>query len=99
MHDRARPSLRNPARNALPSVPVPKNRPHGQAGHVGQIRFSDWLKFQILPSDWSVCILTPYTTVISCKIILQAFVSNAEIISVERKKRYYSVNSTLLNSI
>ena len=37
--------------------------------------------------------------VISFEIILQAFVSNAEIISIERKKRYYSANSTLLNSM
>ena len=68
MHDRARPSPPNPARNALPSVPVPKNRPHDQAGHVGQIRLSDWLKFEILPSDWSVCILTPCTTIVKGQI-------------------------------
>ena len=43
-------------------VPVPKNRPHGQPGHVGQIRLSDWSKFVILCSDWSVTKPTPFTT-------------------------------------
>ena len=40
----------------------PKNRPHGQPGHVGQIRLSDWSKFVILRSDWSVTKPTPFTT-------------------------------------
>ena len=44
------------------SVPVTKNRPRGRAGHVTQIRLSDWLKFEILPSDWSGLQPTPYTT-------------------------------------
>ena len=44
------------------SVPVPKTRPHGQTGHVGQIRLSDWLKFEILPSDWLRAKPTPCTT-------------------------------------
>ena len=44
------------------SVPVPPKQPPGQAGHVGQIRLSDWLKFEMLASDWSVCKPTPYTT-------------------------------------
>ena len=37
-----------------PSLLVPdlQKRPHSQTGHVGQIRLSDWLKFQILRSDW-----------------------------------------------
>ena len=51
MHDRAR-----------PSPPDLQKRPHGQTGHVGQIRLSDWLKFRILPSDWFVAKPTPLTT-------------------------------------
>ena len=65
MPDRARPSPPNPARNALPSVLVLQKRPHGQTGHVGQIRLSDWLKFPILPSDWLVTKPTPFTTFLS----------------------------------
>ena len=49
------------------SVPVTKNRPRGRAGHVTQIRLSDWLKFEILPSDWSGLQPTPYTTVRNVK--------------------------------
>ena len=44
------------------SVPVPKNRPRGQTGHVGQIRLSDWLKFEMLASDWLPGKPTPFTT-------------------------------------
>ena len=55
MPDRARPSPPN-------SVPDLKKRPHGKAGHVGQIRLSDWLKFEILQSDWSGPKPTPCTT-------------------------------------
>ena len=47
------------------SGPVPKNRPRGRGGHVGQIRLSDWLKFEILASDWSGAKPGPYTTRIS----------------------------------
>ena len=55
MHDRARPSPN-------PLVPDLQKRPHGQPCHVGQIRLSDWLKSQILRSDWSVAKPTPCTT-------------------------------------
>ena len=46
------------------SVPVPKNRPRGQTGHVGQIRLSDWLKFEMLASDWLPGKPTPFTTLL-----------------------------------
>ena len=44
------------------SVPDLQNRPHGQNGHVGQIRLSDWLKFPMLRSDWSGAKPLPLTT-------------------------------------
>ena len=62
MPDRARPSPPIPARKAFASNPDLQKRPHGQAGHVGQIRLSDWLKFPFLLSDWSVLKPTPCTT-------------------------------------
>ena len=45
------------------SGPVTKIDLTVKPGHVGQIRLSDWLKFEILPSDWSGLKPTPYTTV------------------------------------
>ena len=39
-----------------------QKRPPGQACHVGQIRLSDWLKFEMLPSDWLGAKPTPCTT-------------------------------------
>ena len=60
MSDRARPSPN-------PSVPIPQKRPHGQPGHVGQIRRSDWLKFEMLQSDWLSAKPMPSTTDITCK--------------------------------
>ena len=43
----------------------PPKKPPGQACHVGQIRLSDWLKFEMLRSDWSVTKPTPFTTNVS----------------------------------
>ena len=40
----------------------PQKQPPGQAGHVGQIRLSDWLKFEMLRSDWSSAKPLPFTT-------------------------------------
>ena len=62
MHDRARSSPN-------PSVPVSK-KPRSRAGHVGQIRLSDWSKFEILRSDWLLAKPTPFTTLISSKLCL-----------------------------
>ena len=56
------PVLASIPRSAELSGPVTKNRPPGQTGHVGQIRLSDWLKFEILASDWSGLKPTPFTT-------------------------------------
>ena len=42
----------------------PQKYPHGQACHVGQIRLSDWLKFEMLRSDWLPGKPTPFTTAV-----------------------------------
>ena len=75
MHDRA------PSPN--PSVPVPKKRHHGQAGHVGQIRLSDWLKFEMLRSDWSGSKPTPYiTNILRCDWWVKIMINNAVLVCI-----------------
>ena len=48
----------------------PQNWPHGQPGHVGQMRLSDWSKFEMLRSDWSVLKPRTFTTRLAAKIAI-----------------------------
>ena len=62
-HARTR-SRRVPTTSAqsITLVPDLQKQMRGRAGHVGQMRLSDWSKFEILLSDWSVRRPTPCTT-------------------------------------
>ena len=48
------------ARTRLKLGPRCLKCPHGQKSHVTHIRLSDWLKFEILRSDW----LAPYSPIV-----------------------------------
>ena len=67
----------------------PQKYPPGQACHVGQIRLSDWLKFEMLASDWSVPKPTPCTTKrygmkrsTSCKFVVLLHPTTAHLASI-----------------
>ena len=62
-HARPRSVLVSLTRRAMHHASArPQKYPPGQACHVGQIRLSDWLKFEMLRSDWLGPKPTPCTT-------------------------------------